>query len=63
MKTTIKIDAVRSLVVKPAIGGGIELSSVFENVSKTTSILTIEQCGVLLFGLEMALEKQAMVTS
>lgn len=54
MKTTIKIDLLRSLVVEPASGGGVCIGG---------QVATPDQCGALIFAIEAALETQAVKAS
>lgn len=59
MKTTIKIDLLKSLVVEPSQCGGVLLSGYLAGVCMGSQIATPDQCGAFIFALEMALEKQA----
>jgi hypothetical protein len=60
MKTTIKLSETRSIYVEP-VDGGVLLVSVFKNIEGITQpnvigVLTPDQIGALIFGLEAAEE-------
>lgn len=60
MKTTIKLSATRSIHVEP-VKDGVLLTSVFTNIEGITQphilgVLTPDQIGALIFGLEAAEE-------
>ena len=67
MKTTIKLDAHRAIVVQPQAGGAVSISFIVGAVPTLSRTLTPDQCGVLLFGLEQAAEasevRRARVTA
>lgn len=56
MKTTIKIDSSKSLVVEPAPGGGVMFSALLHGFKAGSHVGTPDQCGVLIFAIEQALE-------
>lgn len=60
MKTTIKIDLTKSIVVMPCISGkGVEISLLFAGVTMGHGVLTPDQCGALINGIECANEFNA----
>ncbi|CDN87502.1 hypothetical protein [Hydrogenophaga intermedia] len=56
MKTTIKLTAGRALVVQPAPGKGVRVDVTLAGVVVAGDVLTPDQTGALLFGLEQAAE-------
>ncbi|WP_288254056.1 hypothetical protein [uncultured Hydrogenophaga sp.] len=59
MKTTIKLSAGRALVVQPQ-GAGVRVDLTFGGVVMGGDVLTPDQAGALLFGLEQAAEAAGM---
>lgn len=56
MKTTLKLSGGRALVVQPAAGQGVRVDLTFAGVVVGGDVLTPDQCGALLFGIEQAAE-------
>lgn len=56
MKTTIKLAGGRALVVSPAAGQGVRVDLTFAGVVVGGDVLTPDQVGALLFGIEQAAE-------
>lgn len=56
MKTTLKLSGGRALVVSPAAGQGVRVDLTFAGVVVGGDVLTPDQCGALLFGIEQAAE-------
>lgn len=61
MKTTIKIDASKSLVVEPAPGGGVLFTAKLHGFNVGSHVGTPDQCGVLVFAIEQALRQAEQV--
>lgn len=58
MKHTIKIDAGKSIVVQPNPNGqGVRFSLVLFGADMATAVLTPDQCGALIVGIEVCNEK------
>jgi len=58
MKSTIKIDAGKSIVVQPnKTGPGVSVSLVLFGASMASAVLTPDQCAALILGIEIASEK------
>ncbi len=55
MKTTIKLGAGRALIVQPQ-GEGVRVDLTFGGVVMGGDVLTPDQCGALMIGLERATE-------
>lgn len=53
MQTTVKLDSYSSIVIKP-VKGAVSLSLMVGCVSMRNQLLTLDQCGALLFGMEQA---------
>lgn len=55
MKTTIKIDAAKSIVIEPSKQGpGVMVSLVLFGAAMASATLTPDQCGAMVTGLEFA---------
>lgn len=62
MKHTIKIDAGKAIVIqRNKKGPGVQLSLELFGASMASAILTPDQCGALIFGLEESNEKESGV--
>jgi hypothetical protein len=58
MKTTIKIEAGKSIVVEPnKTGAGVRFSLVLFGASMASAVLTADQCGALITGIQFANER------
>ena len=58
MKSTIKIDAAKSIVVEPnKAGPGVSFSLVLFGVDMASAILTPDECAALILGIQIAGEK------
>ena len=56
MKTTIKIDTKKALVIEPAqLSNGINFNLTIAGFTVGGAVLTPDQCGVIIFALEQAL--------
>ena len=53
MKSTIKLDLTKAVVVEPE-GAAVRLSIFVGAISVYRTALTLDQCGALLFGVEQA---------
>lgn len=56
MRTTLKLSGGRALVVAPAAGQGVRVELTFAGVVVGGDVLTPDQCGALMFGIEQAAE-------
>ncbi|VTU20724.1 hypothetical protein SRS16CHR_02701 [Variovorax sp. SRS16] len=56
MKTTVKLDNMRALVIEPQ-GKGVSLSIRVGSVTVGTMVLDQDKCGAVLFGIEQAAEQ------
>lgn len=61
MKTTIKVDATKSLVIEPEhLSQGVNVNVTLAGFSVGGAVLTPDQCGALIFAIEQALEAQSV---
>lgn len=59
MKTTIKADAGKALIIEPCkTGPGVEFTATLYGVRAGSKTATPDQCGALIFAVEQALEAQ-----
>lgn len=62
MKTTVKIDAGKSIVVQPnKTGPGVSFSLVLFGASMAAAVMTPDQCQALILGIEIASDKSQEV--
>lgn len=62
MKTTIKLDLTKAVVIEPE-GKGVRLSIMVGSIPAYRQSLTPDQCGAFLFALEQAAEAAAQRAS
>ena len=53
MKTTVKLDGYSSIVIQPE-KGSVSLSLLMGGIPLKTQLLTLDQCGAILSGIEQA---------
>jgi len=56
MKTTIKLGGGKAAIITPGTKGGVNVDFTFGGVSMGRGELEPDQCGVLIFAIEQALE-------
>lgn len=60
MKTIIKIDTTKALVIEPAeMSNGVNLNLTIAGMRLGGAVLSPDQCGVIIFALEQAIEQNA----
>lgn len=59
MKTTIKAEGGKALIIEPSKqGGGVDITAMLYGVQIGKQSVTPDQCGAFIFALEQALESQ-----